>query len=251
MKDVYQAVMYAGSRRPAFVTGETYHVYNRGVEQRQLYLTDDDYLRFIHDLYEFNDINRTPACAYRLRRDAVNNSDVGHPNYPNRPKREALVDILVFCVMPNHFHLMLRQLVDGGITKFMQKLGTGYANYFNTKFKRTGALFQGKFKAKLLTRESHFLYLPQYIHFNALDLCGEKWREGKVRNVDAAIKFLAKYRWSSYPDYIGIKNYPSVTRRGLILDTFGGVEGYKVSVHNLLRDKAWERDDGICIDHEA
>lgn len=217
-----------GSRRPPLATGEIYHIYNHGIEDRKIFVSDEDYFRFVHDLYEFNDINATVDCAYRFRQAKSVMQDV------ENPEKKPIVDILVFCMMPNHFHLMLRQRVDGGISKFMQKLGTGYTNYFNTKFKRPGVLFQGKFKAKLVNKESHFLHLPYYIHFNALDLFDNGWRRGALRNPQKAADFLSKYRWSSHLDYVGCRNFPSVTTREFLLEVFGSSEKYRRLFYNFL-----------------
>ncbi|PIP17249.1 MAG: hypothetical protein COX44_00925 [Candidatus Portnoybacteria bacterium CG23_combo_of_CG06-09_8_20_14_all_37_13] len=138
--------------------------------------------------------------------------------------------------MPNHFHLLLRQRMEGGITKFMRKLGIGYANYFNQKYERTGTLFQGRYKAVLVNREVHFIHLPYYIHFNPLDLLMLDWRTRKIKNYKKAVKFLESYRWSSHLDYIGKKNFPSVTQREFLLKIFGGVENYRKVVKNWLKE---------------
>lgn len=139
------------------------------------------------------------------------------------PERKLLVDILAFCLMDNHFHLLLRQRKERGIVTFMQKLGTGYTNYFNKKYTRVGSLFQGRFKAVLLEKESHFLYLPFYIHANPLAVLAPSERA----NPEKALQFLASYRWSSYPDYIGKKNVPSVTSRDFLWKSLGGPAEHK------------------------
>lgn len=184
-------------QRPQFITKEIYHVYNRGVEKRTVFLNTDNYRRFIRGLEEFND----SVPATNLHRPCLKSDfKQGKP----------LVEILCYCLMPNHYHLLLRQLKEGGITGFMRKIGTGYTNYFNLKNNRVGPLFQGKFKVVHLKKEAHFLYLPHYIHLNPLDLKMPGWRERKIQNAKGALRFLESYRWSSYPDYIGKKNFPSV-----------------------------------------
>src|SRR3989338_8132300 len=113
-----------------YINDNLYHVYNRGVDGRTIFMEDKDYLRFIHSLYEFND--RAPALSYSLlfkRKEILNKPET---------TRQLLVHILCFCLMPNHYHLILRQTTDDGIPKFMQKLGTGYTMYFNEKYKRSG-----------------------------------------------------------------------------------------------------------------
>lgn len=215
-------------QKPQLANNEIYHVYNRGVEKRKIFLEEADYLRFIHDIFEFN--NSIPAQRF------YQSSGVGLPKIERGEPRKFLVDILAFCIMPNHFHLMLKQKVDNGITKFMHKFGTGYANYFNLKYKRSGTLFQGKYKAVHIQRDAHFIYLPFYIHFNPLDIAAPEWRDGKINNISEVIKFLESYRWSSYLDYIGKKNFPSVTQREFLMDFFGGPEQYKRDAMEWLKE---------------
>ena len=215
------------------VTGEIFHVLNRGVDKRKIFLDDRDYLRFIHDLFEFNDVNPALNIGRYLNGSQLN--DLRNQSISRTP-RKLIVEILAFCLMPNHFHLLLRQRVDGGITKFMRKLGIGYANYFNQKYERTGTLFQGRYKAVLVNREVHFIHLPYYIHFNPLDLLMLDWRTRKIKNYKKAVKFLESYRWSSHLDYIGKKNFPSVTQREFLLKIFGGVENYRKVVKNWLKE---------------
>lgn len=163
-------------------------------------MNERDYRRFIRSMEEFNDT--TPAS--NLYRANCLKSDF--------KQRKWLVEVLCFCLMPNHYHLLLRQLIGGGITEFMRKMGTGYTNYFNLKHNRVGPLFQGKFKAVHISKEAHLLYLPHYIHLNPLDLVMPEWREQKIRNADNALRFLESYRWSSYLDYINKRNFPSAVQ---------------------------------------
>jgi putative transposase len=161
------------------------------------------------------------------------------PQYIKKGKREPrkiLVEILAFCLMPNHYHLLLRQKRENGIVNFMQKLGTGYTMYFNQKYNRVGGLLQGRFKAVIVNKEEYFIHLPYYIHLNPLDLIMSKWQEGRIKNFNKAIKFLENYRWSSYLDYIGKKNFPSVTQRGFLLEFFGGEKEYRKATKKWLKE---------------
>ena len=92
----------------------------------------------------------------------------------------------------------------------MTKINIGYAKYFNKKYKRVGALFQGRYKKVLIADNTHFLHLPFYIHFNPLDLSYPEWREDKITDPRGALEFLKSYRWSSHLDYSGIKNFPQL-----------------------------------------
>jgi putative transposase len=201
---------------------EVYHIYNRGVEKRKIFLDNQDHFRFIHSLYEFNDKNPTLNFPIEVR-------------LPKDKKREVLVEILAYCLMPNHFHLMLRQVKENGITEFMRKMGTGYTNYFNKKNKRVGSLFQGKYKMTHIQKESHYIYLPYYIHFNPLKLVGFDWKENTVEDFEKSIEFLENYRWSSFQNYIGTKNFPSLINEKFISEFFGGPESYRKSVRSWLK----------------
>ena len=222
--------------KPQFVNREMYHVYNRGVEKRDVFLEKTDYLRFVHDLFEFNDEAPALNFRYKLPQYQLHEVELREVEIKERKPRKLLVEILAFCQMPNHYHLLLRQKIDNGIVRFMQKLGTGYTNYFNTKEERVGALFQGRFKATYINREEYLEYLFYYIHFNCLDLIEPSWREGKIENYQKAINFLNSYRWSSHLDYIGKKNFSSITQREFLLDIFNGKENYKKSVKKWLKE---------------
>jgi len=181
-----------------------FHVLNRGVEKRKIVLDDRDRGRFIHDLWTFNDANASLNFLH-------------HARYEQLAKRTPLVFIHAFCLMGNHYHLLLSERVERGISLFMQKLNMGYTKYFNEKYERVGTLWQGKYKKIAIERDAHFNYIPYYIHLNPLDLSFPEWREGNVKNPKKALALLRDYRWSSHLDYLGIKNFPSVTERSEIL----------------------------------
>jgi len=221
--------------RPHFADNEIYHVYNRGVEKRDIFRDDADRLRFIHDLFEFNDRDAAFNVQYYFNKQSME-VQPQYIKYNERKPRKLLVEILAFCLMPNHYHLLLRQRSSKGITQFMQKLGTGYTMYFNKKYERVGSLCQGRFKAVHVNQEAHFIHIPYYIHLNPLDLIAPEWRDREIKNLDKAIKFLENYRWSSYLDYIGKKNFPSVTQRGFLLRFFEGPKEYRKSMLNWLKE---------------
>lgn len=217
------------------VNNEIYHIYNRGVEKRKIFLEDLDYLRFIHDLFEFNDQNPVLNINYYFNQSSEP-MEVGLPYIRQKEPRKLLVEILSFCLMPNHFHLMVKQKTQNGVTEFMRKMGTGYTNYFNQKYKRVGALFQGKYKSIIIKQDSYFIHLPFYIHLNPLDLIAPEWREREIKDMKKTAKFLKSYRWSSYLDYIGIKNFPSVTQREFLNDFFEGPKEYKKQTLSWLKE---------------
>ncbi len=230
-------------KRPQFVTGEVYHVYNRGTDKRTVFVDDTDYLRAVHDMFEFNDTKPAVNLTYHYAKS----KEVGLPKLKRRP-RNLLVEILCFCLMPNHYHMMLRQVVDGGISTFMRKFGTGYTNWFNQRYERSGVLFQGKFKAVHVVRDEHFLYLPHYIHLNPLDIYQSKWKEDLIVDVKGAIEFLDTYRWSSYGDYVGKGDFTSLTQnRQLILGSRTS-EDYQNDIVSWMRSCDIGRVDGVAID---
>ena len=216
-------------KRPKFINGEIYHIYNRGVEKRNIFLDNSDRFRFIHNLFEFNDTAPALNIYYK-------NSYEARPRKVPQKVRTQIVDILAFCMMDNHYHLLVRQRGDNGISKFMQKLGTGWTMYFNQKYQRTGALFQGLFKAVHVNKDEYFIHIPYYIHFNPLDFITPEWRNRELKDYKKAIKYLENYRWSSHLDYCGIKNFPSVTNRELLIEFFGGPEEYKKTVLRWLEE---------------
>ena len=118
---------------------------------------------------------------------------------------ENLVDIGSYCLMPNHFHILVHERAEGGISKFMQKLSTAYSMYFNTKYERTGVLFEGRFKAQHANTDNYLKYLFAYIHLNPVKLIDSQWKENGIIDRAKAQRYLKTYRFSSYLDYLGKK----------------------------------------------
>lgn len=230
-------------KREKIVTNQIYHIYNRGVEKRNVFIDDNDYLRFIHDLFEFNDNKPSINLNYHTNQS----SEVGLPKIDRR-KRKLIVELMAFCLMPNHFHLIVRQREEGGITEFMRKLGTGYTNYFNKKHERVGPLFQGKYKYIHLKKESHFIYLPYYVHFNPLELKFYSNKSTETNNVEEMFENLSKYKWSSLPDYLGIKNFPSVTQREFLNNFLGSPDQHKKEIFSWLESSFKENISDVTID---
>ncbi len=226
---------------------EIIHVLNRGVDKREIFLDEQDRFRFIHDLFEFNDVNSVNNIFYNFKHKY--NNDVRRRKIGGERKpREMLVNILAFCLMPNHYHLVLMPKVDNGMALFMKKLNGGYAKYFNVKYERSGALFQGKYKRVVVKNEAHFIHLPYYIHLNPLDLIAPEWREKKINNLAKAIGFLNSYRWSSHLDYINEKNFPSITQRDFLLEFFGDHKQYKKDIERWLKDLSLENIHDLMLE---
>lgn len=225
---------------------EIYHVYNRGVEKRKIFQNNSDKFRFIHDLFEFNDKKAALNTLYRFNKHKQY-IEV-KPRYIEKKPRKLIVKILAFCLMPNHFHLLLQPIVENGMSRFMQKLSTGYTMYFNKKYERIGSLFQGTYKSVRIANDAHLIHIPYYIHLNPLDLKYPEWRDKKVKNYMAAMQFLENYRWSSFPDYIGNKNFPSVTQRDFLLDFFEGPIQYKKDTLKWLKEMDLEEIKHLTLE---
>ncbi|MBI5140228.1 MAG: transposase [Candidatus Vogelbacteria bacterium] len=218
--------------RPEFIDGGIYHIYNRGTDKRDIFLDDQDYFRFIHYLYACNDVEPL---------EKIENLIIGDPISGIRG-RERLVSIFCYALLPNHFHLLIQQRKEGGVSKFMQKLSIGYTMYFNVRNERTGVLFQGKFKSKFVDDEKYLETLVNYIHLNPLDIFQKKWKENGVKDYASAKNFLEEYRWSSYLDYIGKKNLPSLLDFVAIKENLGDTIEHKDTLNHLLKDYG----DGIA-----
>ncbi len=124
--------------------------------------------------------------------------------------------------MKNHYHLLLSEIEEGGITKFLMKLNVGYAKYFNKRYKRSGTLFQSRTKKVLISQDAHFLHILNYIHLNPLDYNRNlrNWREYKISFASKAIAYLDKYKWSSYHNYCNDGGFPNITFTELFKDVF-------------------------------
>lgn len=166
-------------RTTLFVNGSYYHIFNRGVEKRQIFSGSKDYSRFLKILfyYQFSG----PKPSFSLYRRFKNQS------FAKNPK---IVEIISYCLMPNHFHLLLKQLTDNGVSEFISKISNGYTKYFNTKGNRIGPLFQGAFKAVLVETDEYLIHLSRYIHLNPL--------------VSEVTKDLESYKYSSYREFMGL-----------------------------------------------
>lgn len=144
-------------RKEGFSNGEFYHVYNRGVDKRIIFIDNYDFGRFLQGIEEFNTIEPIGS----IYENSFNNKS------KKMPLKMPLVNLVAYCLNPNHYHLILKQRENKGIEKFMHKLGLGYAKFFNNKYKRSGSLFQGKFKAKHINTNEYLLHLSAYVNLNS------------------------------------------------------------------------------------
>ncbi len=177
-----------------FSVGEFYHIYNRGTDSRIIFIDNADKDRFIKLLYI---ANGTKPFVFR-------DFPIGVP-YVNVDKGDPIVAIGSYCLMDNHFHLLLKEISDGGISVFMTKVLTSYSSYFNKKYKRTGSLFEGTFKAKHLDTDEYLKYIFSYIHLNPVKIIEPNWKENGIKDRDKAKRYLKEYKYSSYLEYLGEK----------------------------------------------
>jgi len=215
-------------RKQQFADNEIYHIVLRGIDGNLIFKNTDDYYRGIFSIYEFN--NKKSVAILKRRQEIKANKKkilkVGQgPSSSSFDLRDKLVEILTFCFMPNHIHLLVRQIKEGGITKFLRKVGTGFAGYFNRKYGRKGYVFQSRFGAVHIKDDKQLKTVFAYIHANPISLIEPKWKENRIKNPQKVIKFLENYKWSSYLDYIGKKNFPSVTDRKFLLEIMNSKRG--------------------------
>lgn len=198
-----------------FENHQPYHILNRGVEGRTIFLDEIDYYRF---LFLFHACNFGSPASNLWRKDIIRAGRAilaGKTIPPKVIQKEhpQLVDVLALILMPNHFHSILEQRIDNGISIFMQKLGNAYAKYFNARNQRRGRLFQGPFRAILIHNENYLLSLFRYVHLNVLDFIQPDWREKGVKDWQRAMNLLKEYPWSTAPDYLGVRNSKIVTTK--------------------------------------
>lgn len=178
-------------RKVPFLEGEFYHIYNRGIDKRKVFFGERDRIHFQRLLYMRNGDKRIDA--YRAKHVGLSSIDRG----------EQLVDVYAYALMPNHFHLLLRNRSDGGVSTFMSRLLTSFSMYMNIKYDRTGPLMCRPFRAKHVDSDDYFRWLISYMHLNPLELLDseKEWKSKGITNKSNAEKFLQSYKYSSYRDY--------------------------------------------------
>jgi putative transposase len=207
-------------RKIPFINNEIYHIYNRGVDKRTIFEDNTDYERFIESIIEMNTQDSFGGLytkSYLEKNGLKQNID------------KKIVDIIAYCLNPNHFHLILKQIEDGGISKFMQRLGTGYTMHFNIQNKRSGSLFQGKFKSAHINSNEYLLYLSAYVNLN-----------DKIHNIKEEDNLV----FSSLKEYTGDIN--GICEKSIILDQFKNKKEYNnllnKTLPELMRQKEQKRE---------
>jgi len=185
-----------------------------------MFLHDNDFKRFLESVFLFNDAFFVRPTKLFDRVMALSFAE--HFDF----ERQHFVDVCAYTVIPNHFHIQVKQVRDGGISKLLHKLDMGYSKYFNYRIDRTGTLYEGKFQAVHVANDEYLKFLPVYIHLNVLDLYGIPWRDGLVEDWDKALELLASYRWTSHGVYIGKKQYLPIVKEETIRDFYADAEDY-------------------------
>lgn len=194
-------------RTTPFVTGQYYHIFNRGNEKRRIFADNRNYQRFLKTILYYQIDGPKPKFSH---------SSIVKLSKLDPSKR--IVEINCYCLMPNHFHFILKQVKGGGISEFLSKLQNSYTKFFNTKYNRVGALFQGQFKAVLIESDEQLLHLSRYIHLNPYGAF--------------IIKNLADYEWSSFNEYINTSAVKKLCSKDIILGFFKSDDEYKKFVLN-------------------
>jgi len=203
-------------RRTVIATGEIYHVLNRGVAQTSIFSSKRDYSRFLSliDYYRYNGLGLCFSFFERLSYEekALMMRDI-------KKRCQLQVEIYAYCLMPNHFHLLAKQLSDGGISRMLACLQNSYAKYFNFKSKRQGPLFQSMFKVVRIENEEQFLHVSRYIHLNP------------STSFLVEPEKLSSWLWSSFSEYLGLRP-TCFLNTDLILKMTGGSKLYEKFVLN-------------------
>ncbi|KKQ35700.1 MAG: hypothetical protein US50_C0007G0008 [Candidatus Nomurabacteria bacterium GW2011_GWB1_37_5] len=217
-------------RKTPLLNENFYHIYNRGTDKRTIFQDKEDINRFIESVIEFNTIEPTGGLfllSYVEKKKAKNPED-------------NLVEIVAYCLNPNHFHLILYQKKDGGISEFMKRLGGGYTNYFNDKNKRNGVLFQGKFKSAHINSDNDLINLSVYVNLNY-----------KVHKIDQLGNRTPKLYKSSWDEYCSDSiNNVDICWKDMILDKLNNKNEYKDFALEYIKKIVEKRHIEKEIDHE-
>ncbi len=179
------------------------------MRKEKIFNSESDYLRFVLNLYRLN--NKSESLRITPNRKSVDDF----------PEQDKIVEVLKWTLLPNHYHLLLYEKVDGGVLEFVKRLGNAYTKYINIKREASGYLFQNSAKLIQITNDKHFLYLPFYIDLNLLDLIYSKDNRSKI-DVKKVLDFFKHYKWSSFRDYFSGQDssFAKIINKDLFYETF-------------------------------
>lgn len=207
-------------RKVQFANKEFYHIFNRGNDKRTIFLNKEDMARFTQSMIEFNVIE--PIGSLYENYYKKQNNQLGSP-------ASKLVNLVCYCLNPNHYHFILEQCADNGIEKFMHRLGTGYSKFFNKKYKRTGSLYEGNYKAVHINSNEYLLHLSAYVNLN-----------NRVHQLGSPASK------SSWLEYINEKHDQKLCEKNIILNQFKTRDEYKQfsekSLISILEKKRLQKD---------
>lgn len=210
-------------RKVNFVPNEYYHIYNRGNSKQKIFQDKQDYEYFLKLLFLSNGekkfkLSFLEGDVYEIKRG------------------NQIVAIGAYCLMPNHFHILISQIEDEGISRFMHKLTSGYSHYYNKKYERTGSLVEGKFKSRYIGNDRYLKYLFSYIHLNIIKLIQKDWKEKGIQNKQRATNFLKNYKYSSFQDYLGIiRKENAILNKKAFPDYFPTVKNFLSEIFDWLK----------------
>ncbi len=206
------------TRSEIIAEGSYIHVLNRGVKKMPIYRQKSDLWRLLFNLFYLNSQN-VPANWNRVL-DKENK--LGSFVWPKEwGKREPIVSLLAYVIMPNHFHLILKENQNGGVSKFMHKITMSYSKYVNAKYKESGTLFQGRFKSLPVDEDNYMRYLAVYIMVkNPFELFPQGGLEGATKNFDEAWDWAIDYPFCSLADYVGKRERSVILDKDILGEVF-------------------------------
>ncbi|MBU4480179.1 transposase [Patescibacteria group bacterium] len=208
-------------RKIKFENNEYYHIYNRGTDKRRIFDDKGDLWRFVKGILIFNRIDVVGSIRDELDQHKIH-SNRSTVDFEELVKLSGgLVEVVCFCLNPNHYHLLVKQVSDDGISKFIQRLGSGYTRYFNEKNTRNGVLFQGKFKAVYVKSNEQLLYTSAYVSLN-----------NKIHNIEEDYKNLVFSSWSEYSGENKVLNM--CKGKDIILGQFDNFQDYKEFAESVV-----------------
>jgi len=203
-------------RTTVLANGEIYHIFSRGINRQPTFLNRYDYRRALLAIRLYQYLQPPVSLSQLLEASQEDRQKL----FSAAAKTGLSVTILAFCLMPNHFHFLLRQEADNGISKFMSNFQNSYTRYFNTRNQRDGALFSGRFKAIRVESEQQLEHLSRYIHLNPYSSYVVKTQQQ-----------LLKYPWSSLPEYLNLQT-AIISQPKIILNSFSSPKEYRKFILN-------------------
>lgn len=212
------------------MVGDIYHICNRGIRKEKIFDNESDYFRFVLNLYRLN--NKGESLRINPHRKSVDSF----------PEQDKIVEVLKWTLLPNHYHLLLYEKVNGGVLEFVKRLGNSFTKYINIKRETSGYLFQNSARIIPITNNRHFLYIPFYVDLNLLDLIYKKGEHRKI-DIKKSLEFFKNYKWSSFRDYFGdgTSTFSKIINRDLFYETFDTTsEVYHKELYEFFKGDEYE-----------